>query len=276
MPDMTGHRLHLALLISLFAVASSPVARAAEPALAARQWQIDGVARQALVYAPESAVKTDAPLVFAFHGHGGSMRNAAATFNVHKLWPEAIVVYMQGLPTPGVLTDPEGKKNGWQMATGDQGDRDLKFFDEVLATIKKEYKVDAKRIFATGHSNGGAFTYLLWAARGDTFAAFAPSGAATRQFRDLKPKPALHVAGEKDELVNFALQQRMINIVRRTNGCDAEGKEWAKSGTVTGTIYPSKTETPLVTLIYPGPHKFPAEVPEMIVKFFKEQKPVER
>ena len=54
--------------------------------------------------------------------------------------------------------------------SGDQGDRDLKFFDEVLSTLKKEYKVDANRVYATGHSNGGAFTYLLWGERGDVFA----------------------------------------------------------------------------------------------------------
>ena len=31
-------------------------------------------------------------------------------FAYYKLWPEAIVVYMQGLPTPGVFTDPDGKE----------------------------------------------------------------------------------------------------------------------------------------------------------------------
>ena len=85
---------------------------------------------------------------------------------------------MQGLNTPGALTDTEGKKPGWQKTFGDQDDRDLKFFDAVLATLKKDYKVDEKRIYATGHSNGGGFTYLLWAARGEVFAAVAPCAAA--------------------------------------------------------------------------------------------------
>ncbi len=57
--------------------------------------------------------------------------------NYHKHWPEAIVVYMQGLNTPGALTDPDGKRPGWQKTFGDQGDRDLKFFDAVLATLRK-------------------------------------------------------------------------------------------------------------------------------------------
>ncbi len=244
---------------------------AAEPALADREWKIDGAVRKAMIYAPPDATKTDTPLLFAFHGHGGTMLHAARTFAYHKHWPEAMVVYMQGLPTPGAITDPDGKLPGWQKAVGDQGDRDLKFFDEVLASMKKEYKVDEKRIFVTGHSNGGAFTYLLWAARGETFAAVAPSAAVFgRGLRDLKPKPALHVAGEKDQLVSYAFQSRMMQAVRRLNACDAEGVEWAKSGTLVGTLYPSKTGTPFVSLIYPGTHTFPAEAPELIVRFFKE------
>ncbi|MCW3099127.1 MAG: esterase, partial [Chthonomonadaceae bacterium] len=189
----------------------------------------------------------------------------------HRLWPEAIVVYLEGLPTPGALTDPQGKRNGWQKTAGDQGDRDLKFFDVVLASLKKQYKVDDQRIFVTGHSNGGSFTYLLWAERGDTFAAVAPAAAFTRAAYSLKPKPAMHIAGENDELVRFPLQQRMMESVRKIDGCEAEGKAWAKSGTLVGTLYPSKTGTPFVSVIYPGTHALPTEVPALVVKFFKEQ-----
>src|SRR5436190_19956962 len=120
---------------------------------------------------PAQARTNATPVVFAFHGHGGSMRNAARSFGYHALWPEAIVVYLQGLNTPGRLTDPDGKKPGWQSGIGDQGDGDLKFFDAVLTSLRQDYRVNEKRVYATGHSNGGGFTYLLWAARGDRFAA---------------------------------------------------------------------------------------------------------
>ena len=248
---------------------------AAEAALVTREWTVDGVARKALVQVPAPATQSSgagAPVVFAFHGHGGGMAQAARSFGVHTLWPEAVVVYMQGLPTKG-MTDPEGKLPGWQKSPGDYADRDLTFFDAVLATLKKEYKVDAKRVFSMGHSNGGQFTYLLWAMRGEGFAAMAPSAAAPGLgwYAKLKPKPALHVAGTNDELVKFPLQDRTMNAVRRLNGCAAEGEAWAKAGPITGTRYPSKTGTPFVSLVYPGTHKYPAEAPGLIVKFFKEQ-----
>lgn len=115
-----------------------------------QEWRVDGVTREGLVYAPATAIIASAPVIFAFHGHGGTMKNAARSFAYHTEWPEAITVYLQGLNTPGKLTDPEGKKPGWQSSPGDQQDRDLKFYDIVLASLKKDYKVDDKRIFSTG------------------------------------------------------------------------------------------------------------------------------
>lgn len=154
------------------------------------------------------------------------MHNAARTFEIDSHWPDALVVYMQGLKTPGQITDPEGKLAGWQREAGDQGDRDLKFLDAVLATLQKEYRVDRKRIYATGHSNGGAFCYLLWAMRGETFAAMAPSGAASlRNLTLLKPKPLIHFAGRNDPLVRYAWQERTLEFARRLNQC-GEGKPW--------------------------------------------------
>ena len=233
-----------------------------------REWTVDGVVREALVYIPAQARTNSAPIVFAFHGHGGSMRQADRSFGYHTLWPEAIVVYMQGLNTPGRLTDPEGKKSGWQSSIGDQGDRDLNFFDAVLASLKQDYQVDAKRLYATGHSNGGGFTYLLWAARGEQFAAFAPSAAvAARSFSRFKPKPVIHVAGENDTLVKFAWQQQMMYSLRKLNQC-GDGEPWGKERSC--TFYPSKLGAPVVTFIHPGTHQFPAAAPAIIVKFFKQ------
>lgn len=227
---------------------------------------VDGVVREALVYVPVTAKTNATPLVFVFHGHGGSSRNAVRSFGMNRCWPEAISVYMQGLNTPGRLTDPEGKKSGWQSGPGNQGDRDIKFFDAIFDRLKQDYRVDEKHVYVTGHSNGGQFSYLLWAMRGEVFAAVAPSGAVGTFFEMLKPKPAFHIAGDKDPLVKFEWQKKMMDAVSKLNGCAAEGREWANNC----TLYPSKREMPLITMIYPGGHNFPAEAPPLIVKFFKE------
>jgi polyhydroxybutyrate depolymerase len=259
------------LLVCLLASSTSGCAQSAgsgnlPPGIQLLELKVDGVARDALIYIPPGAKIGATSVVFVFHGHGGSAQNAVRSFAMNRHWPEAISVYMQGLNTPGRLTDRDGKHPGWQKKAGDQHDRDLKFFDAVLARLKQDYRVDEKRIYATGHSNGGAFTYLLWAERGDVFAAVAPSAAAFRDVAKLKPKPAMHLAGELDPLVKFTWQKLTMDAVRRVNGCDREGNPWDRRC----TIYPSKTGTPLVTFIHPGGHQFTKDAPALIVKFFKE------
>jgi len=231
---------------------------------------VDGVARSGLVYAPASAKEKPTPVVFVFHGHGGGAMQAGRSFAMYKHWPEAISVYLQGLNTPGKLTDPEGKKPGWQHGAGAEGDRDLKLFDAVLAHLKETYKVDAKRVFSTGHSNGGGFTYLLWETRPEVFCAMAPSASASGRLADagaFKPKPAMHIAGTNDPLVKYAWQELSMAKMKQINQCETEGKAWATDC----TLFPSKIGAPFVAFIHQGTHKFPDEAPALIAKFFKEQ-----
>lgn len=233
-----------------------------------RTWEIAGVSRQAELWLPEKTPTEGAPVVFLFHGHGGNAKQIARSMPIPQLWPEALVVCMQGLPTPGQLTDREGKRNGWQAAPGDQGDRDLAFFDAVLATVRHDYTVDARRIYATGHSNGGGFTYLLWATRRDVFAAFAPSSAVAGRFaRRLTPAPVLHLAGRNDELVKFAWQERMIAHLRELNSCAPEG---TRDGGFL-TRYASASGNPTATFIHGGGHQLPAAATPAVVEFLRAQ-----
>jgi polyhydroxybutyrate depolymerase len=229
-------------------------------------WIVDGVTREALLSIPTKIPADGAPLVFAFHGHGGSMAQASHSFPIHEKWPEAIVVYPQGLPTAGRLTDRAGTEAGWQAMAGAQGDRDLKFFDVMLADLKQRYRVDAKRIYATGHSNGGGFTYLLWAERGDVFAALAPSSALlARGFLKFKPKPVLHIGSPQDELVKFAWQQRMLDYVLKLDGCGP-----LKPDAMGYTAYPASGGNDVAVYLHTGGHRYPSDVaPELIVKFFQ-------
>lgn len=235
-----------------------------------REWTVDGVTREALIYRPagKAAAAGGAPVIFAFHGHGGNMRQAARSFGLHEEWPEAVVIYPQGLKTPGLLTDPEGKRTGWQSVPRAQEGRDLKFFDAMLASLRSEGGIDGKRIYATGHSNGGGFTYLLWAERPEVFAAFAPVAATPSvTAAPMVPKPVIHLAGKTDPLVKFAWQEKTINYVRKLNVC-GEGVPWAADASC--TFYPSAKGAPVVTFIHDGGHKYPSEAPALIVKFFKE------
>ena len=187
---------------------------------------VDGVQRTALVYVPKLTAGRTVPLVFVFHGHGARSAQAIGGFGINRRWPEAISVYPQGLDIPSI-TDPEGVRSGWQHAVGEVGDRDLHFFDALLARLKKDYPVDPQRIYATGHSNGGGFTYLLWKARPDVFAAVAPCSAGAKYSPELTPKPALISGGKEDPIVKFESQEREVDALQKVNGCDPQGAPWA-------------------------------------------------
>jgi len=236
--------------------------------LTRQTWTVDGVERSALIAAPRgSASNTTVPLVFVFHGHGGSSANAARTFRIHEAWPEALVIYPQGLPNVGQVTDPEGKQPGWQHVSGGEGDRDLHLVDAMFAWATKAYTVDKARVFAAGHSNGGSMVYLLWSVQSDRFAAFAPSSSVFRidALMSAKPKPAFIVTGQKDALVPFVAQQLSLRGVLRLNGASTEATAW--SGGATKHASPSGAD--VITYIHPGGHPMPDDSGALIVKFFK-------
>lgn len=56
------------------------------------------------------------------------------------------------------------------------------------------------------------------------------------------------------------MAKRQRSMIQTTNGKDGKAM-----------LFPSKTGNPVITLITNQGHKFPAEAPPLIVKFFKEQ-----
>lgn len=260
---MLRHRVHcLTIVIAL--VLTSVSVNATTPVR--RTWNVGGVTREALVAVPATALTVAAPIVFAFHQHGDSMTGASLMYRYHTIWPEAIVVYMQGLKTPGQFIDPHGFYTGWQRFKGDQNDRDLYFFDAVVSSLILDYKVDLLRIYSSGHSNGANFTYLLWAERESVFAAMAPSaGVATGFESKLKAKPLFHAAAFNDPIINYTLQNATINAVKTLNQCAVIGSPWE----ITCTQFPSASGNPVITLLGYHGHSFPSTASALIVKFFK-------
>ena len=245
-------------VLSLFAIAdaSTPIPM---------NLQVDGVERQALVFPPSNPTGK-VPLVFAFHGHGGNANGFAVHAGIQNAWPEALVVYPQGLRIPTDV-DPQGLKPGWQRRPGEVGDRDLKFVDAMVTKLREQYTVDEQHIFAVGFSNGAFFTYLLWAERPQMFAAFAPVAGLPRYSGDPKiPKPAMQIGGRADRLVHIEDVEHAMAMVRELNGCSGPGEPCGP-----GCMrYSSNKNAPVEDWIHPGPHIYPPRATPLIVNFFKE------
>lgn len=236
-----------------------------------REWIIDGVTRTGLIVSPPADPQrtTKLPVVFAFHGHGGWSAQLRRATDFDTSLPDAIVVYLQGLKTANPRTDPNGERAGWQSRPGEQADRDLKFFDVVWADLKRERPVDADRVFAYGHSNGGLFVFVLWAERANVFRGFATSGSVPL-FRkpELTPKRAIHIAGRSDPLAPFAAQERWMLRARQLNGCGPTTEPFAEGG----EQWPSATGTPFYAIAYDGGHRPPASSYPLVARFFAETK----
>ena len=225
-----------------------------------KAWRLNGETRRAIVYSPSAkSASGRAPLVFSFHGHGDNMQNFQHT-DMHRAWPEAILVYFQGLPSRDGLA-------GWQVEQGQDGNRDLALVDAALTSLREEFKVDEARIYSTGFSNGANFTYLLWAARPGVFAAFAPVAARLRpSVQPAQPRPIFHIAGTGDAQIRYADQLNAIEAARRANGVTGKG-----AGCCGGcTLYDAPGGTPVMSWIHPGGHEYPDSTSERIAKFFRE------
>ncbi|MDA1106730.1 MAG: hypothetical protein O2855_09135 [Planctomycetota bacterium] len=270
-------------------VASAPTTPPQDRSPTTRTWTVDGLERAAIVVPAVSVATTVAaadsaptvtadastphPIVFVFHGHGGNARQVRRSYDIEEHWPEAMFVYPQGLRTPGRLTDPEGQRSGWQSTPGHMDDRDLHFYDAMLESLLGEGG-DRARVYSTGHSNGGGFSYLLWSQRGHTLAAIAPSSAAAvRLGRDDNlgdPMPMMHIGATNDPLVKWEWQAATIDGAKVLNGCTGEGVPFPNGTTGgRGLIYRSETDTPVVTYISDGNHSFDRSSSPVIVEFFK-------
>jgi polyhydroxybutyrate depolymerase len=226
------------LIAALVALSLPAIAIAAPERLTIR---IDGVDRQALVFAPAQSAAA-APTLFVYHGAGDTAENFTIV-GLHEAWPEALVVYMDG------LSRGPGEGGVFEARDPSNGNRDLKFFDSMLAELHKRFDIDDTRVYATGFSNGARMVYLFWAKRPKVFAAFAPvAGMLSADVSLTEPKPVFHVAGRADRTNAFDEQMKSVELARAVN---------------------LATGTPVETYIHNGGHYWPPDTTARIVAFLK-------
>ncbi len=185
------------------------------------------------------------------------------------------VVYPQGLKSPSPI-DPQGNKFGFEVEANQAapvGNRDLEFFDAMLATLHQKYSVDDARIYSTGFSNGAIFSYLLWAERSNVIAAIGEVAGRLWDSEHLtQPRAVLAIAGKKDIVDQFALQLQTIEKARQADNATGPAQQCTVPNGANQTHckhYPSTTHTPVKTLIHPGGHVYPNWASQAIVEFLK-------
>ena len=151
------------------------------------------------------------PVVFCFHGAGSSARHHMKITKFHKLSEDHQVITV--FPD-AVHFDPSDRmtkqwNEGREKNTAFQREvNDVGFVLELIDWLKQRYPVDESRIYATGFSNGSAFSLKLGLECQDVFAGVGGvSGPLVKdvaeKFQWSKPMPMLFIMGTDDKLVPY-------------------------------------------------------------------------
>ena len=141
------------------------------------------------------------PVILAFHGGGGG------PFSFDSLTQFSEKATAQGF----IVVYPKSYKGGWNASEeGGSGPKgkidDVAFVSAIIDDLSLLFRLNPQRIFATGFSSGGMFTYRLAVELSERVAAIAVV-ASSLGVLDMKPKrpvPLLHIHGTHDRLVPFS------------------------------------------------------------------------
>jgi polyhydroxybutyrate depolymerase len=147
-------------------------------------------------------------LVIGLHGGGGSGEQFETSTN---LTPKAnassfIVVYPDGVQGTGLLKARTWNAGGCCDYASDNNINDVKYISELIDKLIASYKIDPKKIYATGHSNGGMLAYKLACELSNKIAAIAPNASTMvvdRPCAAVRPVPILHMHSVLDMNVPY-------------------------------------------------------------------------
>lgn len=167
--------------------------------------------------------RTTYPLVFVFHGDGGTGANIRGSFKLEaEAAGGAIFVY------------PDGENKTWVIDQAAATLRDVAFIDAVAADLAKTHCGDPKRVFAVGFSKGAYFAnQLACVSKSGLRAVVAHSGGGPFGLTGLgttfdgsgnlvcpqPPVAAMQIIGTADGLLGDA--QKARDYYKRVNACGA-------------------------------------------------------
>lgn len=212
-------------------------ALAVAPTASAATIDVNGVKRSYTVQLP---AKKPVPLVVVLHGK----TQRGADMIARTAWPQIAkresfaVVFPDGLNH--AWADARTKA-GPELRGPPPGTDDVAFVAKLVGKLVADGTADAKRVYVTGVSNGGAMVMTLVCARADLFAAGASvimnlTDEAAVTCHPSRPLPMLIMNGTADPLIpyeggrgssyfaadGFWSTEKTVAFWRELNGCDAD------------------------------------------------------
>lgn len=256
-------------------------------------FKFDGVDRTFIVVKPTGATPAGGyPVVFMLHGTSGD----GEKFYTISGWKEKgevekfITVFPSSLAFC-ILNFPNNNPvNTTRWHTGDLIEDkcpnvqqtfkdDVKFIRKIVDTIKLNYTVNAKKVFASGFSNGCSMIHKLANEAPDVFAAVAGGSSVLHQLDSSKPSrkiPIWNIVGADDDRFTTAIGITPLpmggdsiltlldSYIKRVQGCEGLTNAFTKTSNAFSNTYTYKTpktgEAPttfVFTLIKGMAHVYP-------------------
>jgi polyhydroxybutyrate depolymerase len=214
----------LAILL-VMATSASPLA----PGDHRRTLAVDGVEREYLLHIPATVGDEPAPVVLAFHGGGSNAEQMIQFCGLNETADQHgfIAVYPNGAGRVArARTWNAGNCCGYAQR---QQIDDVKFVGSLLDDLKQTVRIQERRIYATGMSNGAMMCYRLASELSDRIAAIAPVAGpmGTESCHPTRAVPVCHFHGTADQFAPFG-GGRGSRSLTRTNFYSVERsiREW--------------------------------------------------
>lgn len=193
--------------------------------------EFEGRARAYRVHVPPSHEQNKpVPLVIALHGAdmGPILMAYLTKFNKLSDREGFVVVYPKGL---------HKRWNSGLNAPGfpgyDEPVDDVGFVAKIIEDVERDYRIDPRRVYVTGASNGGMLTHMVACRLADTVAAVAPvigtmAENAAPDCKPSRPIPILMINSTKDPLVKWEGGALLKNNQGRALSVDATVDFWVQ------------------------------------------------
>jgi len=170
---------------------------------------VDGLSRTYTLHLPPNYEEgNDFSLVIAMHGGGGNGGQFESSSKLSQKADAAkfIVVYPNGVKGNGLLKAQTWNAGGCCDYARDHNINDVKFISQLIDHLVANYKINPKKVYATGHSNGGMMAYRLACELSGKIAAIAPNSSTmvvTQPCNASRAVPILHMHSVLDSNVPY-------------------------------------------------------------------------
>ena len=175
---------------------------------------VNGTTREYIIYVPENYTGTSSvPLLLSFHGLTSNMEFNFNYTNFDQLAEDENFI----------VVHPNGISNTWTVSAND--DTDINFIVALLNQLEEDYNIESNRIYSTGMSMGGFFSFSLACRLSDRIAAVASvTGSmyqpAINNCSPVKPMPILQIHGTEDGTVQYSSVAGLLDFWTSHNNTD--------------------------------------------------------